>query len=76
MSYGGQFDYDALNSKITVITDKLNDPDIWNDRAKLTVLNKELKSHTSLKSTIDEIYSDIDTWKARIKKIKDDNPKS
>ena len=27
---------------------------------KITVLNKELKSHTSLKSTIDEIYSDID----------------
>ena len=25
---------------------------------------------------LDEIYSDIDTWKARIKKIKDDNPKS
>ena len=55
MSYGGQFDYDALNNKITVITDKLNDPDIWNDRAKTTVLNKELKSHTSLKSTIDEL---------------------
>ena len=25
---------------------------------------------------LDEIYSDIDAWKARIKKIKDDNPKS
>jgi len=24
---------------------------------------------------LDEIYSDIDAWKARIKKIKDDNPK-
>ena len=24
---------------------------------------------------LDEIYKDIDTWKARIKKIKDDNPK-
>ena len=24
---------------------------------------------------LDEIYSDIDTWKARIKKIKDDIPK-
>ena len=23
---------------------------------------------------LDEIYKDIDTWKARIKKIKDDNP--
>ena len=25
---------------------------------------------------LDEIYRDIDAWKARIKKIKDDNPKS
>jgi hypothetical protein len=24
---------------------------------------------------LDEIYKNIDTWKARIKKIKDDNPK-
>ena len=24
---------------------------------------------------LDEIYKDIDNWKARIKKIKDDNPK-
>ena len=24
---------------------------------------------------LDEFYKDIDTWKARIKKIKDDNPK-
>ena len=25
---------------------------------------------------LDEIYKDIDAWKARIKKIKDENPKS
>ena len=25
---------------------------------------------------LDEIYKDIDAWKVRIKKIKDDNPKS
>ena len=25
---------------------------------------------------LDEIYKDIDAWKTRIKKIKDDNPKS
>ena len=25
---------------------------------------------------LDEIYKDIDAWKARIKKIKDDNPKN
>ena len=25
---------------------------------------------------LDEIYSDIDAWKVRIKKIKDDNPKN
>ena len=73
MSYGGQFDYDALNNKITVVTDKLNDPDIWNDRAKITDLNKELKSHTSLKSTIDEIYSDIDLISYTLETILDDS---
>ena len=25
---------------------------------------------------LDEIYKDMDAWKARIKKVKDDNPKS
>ena len=33
-------------------------------------------SYGNLADQLDEIYHDIDAWKARIKKIKDDNPKS
>ena len=46
----------------------------------------KLSNNTAIRSTrklaygdigeqLDEIYKDIDAWKARIKKIKDDNPK-
>ena len=34
------------------------------------------KSYGNIGDQLDEIYKDIDAWKARIKKIKDDNPKS
>ena len=33
------------------------------------------KSYGDMGEQLDEIYKDIDAWKARIKKIKDDNPK-
>ena len=33
------------------------------------------KSYGDIGEQFDEIYKDIDAWKARIKKIKDDNPK-
>ena len=33
------------------------------------------KSYGDIGDQLDEIYKDIDAWKARIKKIKDDNPK-
>jgi len=33
------------------------------------------KLYGDIGDQLDEIYSDIDAWKARIKKIKDDNPK-
>jgi hypothetical protein len=33
------------------------------------------KSYGNIGDQLDEIYKDIDAWKARIKKIKDDNPK-
>jgi len=33
------------------------------------------KSYGFIGDQLDEIYKDIDAWKARIKKIKDDNPK-
>jgi gas vesicle protein len=33
-------------------------------------------SYGNLSDQLDEIYHDIDAWKTRIKKVKDDNPKS
>ena len=32
-------------------------------------------AYVNIGNQLDEIYKDIDAWKARIKKIKDDNPK-
>ena len=34
------------------------------------------ESYGTWQDQLDEIYKDIDAWKARIKKIKDDNPKT
>jgi|TARA_A100000172_G_C3015040_1_gene101172 hypothetical protein len=33
------------------------------------------KAYGDIGEQLDEIYKDIDAWKARVKKIKDDNPK-
>jgi len=33
------------------------------------------KAYGNIGDQLDEIYKDIDAWKTRIKKIKDDNPK-
>ena len=33
-------------------------------------------AYVDIGDQLDEIYKDIDAWKTRIKKIKDDNPKS
>ena len=33
------------------------------------------KAYGDIGDQLDEIYKDIDAWKTRIKKIKDDNPK-
>ena len=40
-----------------------------------TVRSTRKKLYGDIGDQLDEIYKDIDTWKARIKKIKDDNPK-
>ena len=40
------------------------------------VRNTRKKAYGDIGEQLDEIYKDIDAWKARIKKIKDDNPKS
>ena len=45
--------------------------DYNNNRIKKT----RKKSYGDIGEQLDEIYKDIDAWKARIKKIKDDNPK-
>ena len=42
---------------------------------KLDYQLKRQKEYPNIGDQLDEIYKNIDTWKARIKKIKDDNPK-
>ena len=39
------------------------------------VRNTRRAAYGDIGDQLDEIYKDIDAWKARIKKIKDDNPK-
>ena len=50
-----------------------------NEATKLENNNKiratRKKSYGNIGDQLDEIFKDIDAWKARIKKIKDDNPK-
>ena len=40
-----------------------------------TVRSTRKNLYGDIRDQLDEIYKDIDAWKARIKKIKDDNPK-
>jgi len=40
-----------------------------------TVRSTRKNLYGNIGDQLDEIYKDIDAWKARIKKIKDDNPK-
>ena len=40
-----------------------------------TVRSTRKNLYGDIGEQLDEIYKDIDAWKARIKKIKDDNPK-
>ena len=45
------------------------------DEANMKVKDTRRKAYGDIGEQLDEIYKDIDAWKARIKKIKDDNPK-
>ena len=45
------------------------------EESKNTVRSTRKKLYGNIGDQLDEIYKDIDAWKARIKKIKDDNPK-
>ena len=55
-----------LNALATNATKELNNA---------VIRNRRKKSYGDIGEQLDEIYKDIDAWKARIKKIKDDNPK-
>ena len=39
------------------------------------IRNTRRTAYGNIGDQLDEIYKDIDAWKARVKKIKDDNPK-
>jgi len=45
------------------------------EEANVTVRHTRRKLYGEISEQLDEIYKDIDAWKVRIKKIKDDNPK-
>jgi len=46
------------------------------EEANNTVRNTRRIAYGDIGEQLDEIYKDIDSWKARIKSIKDANPKS
>jgi len=46
------------------------------EEANNTVRNTRRTAYGDIGEQLDEIYKDIDAWKARIKSIKDNNPKS
>ena len=46
------------------------------EESNTAVRNTRRVAYGDIGDQLDEIYKDIDAWKARIKKIKDDNPKS
>ena len=45
------------------------------DENNYTIRVTRKRAYGDIGEQLDEIYKDIDAWKARIKKIKDDNPK-
>jgi len=51
--------------------DSAGDTFVANEKVK----NTRKAAYGDIGDQLDEIYKDIDAWKARIKKIKDDNPK-
>ena len=46
------------------------------EEANATVRSTRKAAYGDIGEQLDEIYKDIDAWKARIQKIKTDNPKS
>ena len=70
-------EWNISSEKAKPTDDQLNA--LESEATKLENNNKIRATRKSLYGDIgdqlDEIFKDIDTWKARIKKIKDDNPK-
>ena len=63
-------------SGVTKPTDsQLNVFDSDKEERNQVVRNTRRAAYGNTGDQLDEIYKDIDAWKARIKKIKDDNPK-
>tara|TARA_Y100000592_G_C5261677_1_gene217656 strand:+ start:243 stop:554 length:312 start_codon:yes stop_codon:yes gene_type:complete len=50
-----------------------NDADKMDRNAKVDAIRRN--AYGNIQDQLDEIYHDIDAWKLRIKKIKEDNPK-
>ena len=51
------------------------DTDATKSENNAVIRAKRKTSYGDIGDQLDEIYKDIDAWKARIKKVKDDNPK-
>ena len=51
------------------------DTDATKEEKNNIIRNTRRAAYGNIGDQLDEIYKDIDAWKARIKKIKDDNPK-
>ncbi len=69
---------ESWNLKITKPTDeqlKTYEKASNTEEANDVVRNTRRLAYGDIGDQLDEIYKDIDAWKARIKKIKDDNPK-
>ena len=69
---------ESWNLKITKPTDeqlKTYETAGNTEEANNVVRNTRRLAYGDIGDQLDEIYKDIDAWKARIKKIKDDNPK-
>ena len=67
----------GATDKVKPTDDQLNA--LASDATKLknnkTIAGKRRQAYGDWNDQLDEIYKDIDAWKARIKKIKDDNAK-
>ena len=74
---------DYIKSWSVIGLDKPTDEQLasYETAANKEILNNNVRINRKLAygdigEQLDEIYKDIDAWKARIKKIKEDNPKS